>query len=211
MYKNKRILAIIPARKGSKRIPGKNKVDLNGIPLIEWTIKAAIDSCFIDKVIISTDDRDIVEIASRLGVPPPFTRPGHLSSDSSSRYDVIKHTLDYISDNENNIYDFIMYLQPTSPCRNSMHIDNSIEYLHEKKADAIVSVSKVGHPINWTTTLPEDSSLENYTDNLDASARSQDYSDAYIPNGAIFLCSVEMFKKYKCMYIKENICVYYVT
>jgi CMP-N,N'-diacetyllegionaminic acid synthase len=126
MYKEKSFLAIIPARGGSKRLPNKNILNLAGKPLIEWSIDAALKSKYIDKVVVSSDDENILKIAKdKCDI---IKRPKELATDTASSIDVIKHVLDNLEKK----YDYIVLLQPTSPLRNEKHIDEAIEFLYKK-------------------------------------------------------------------------------
>ncbi len=131
MLNDKSFLAIIPARGGSKRLPRKNVMNLAGKPLIAWTIEAALNSTYIDEVMVSTDDREIAEIAQQYGASVPFFRPTELATDLTSTFDAIKHTLDFYAEMGEK-YDFSVLLQPTSPLRESRHIDNAINLLKTK-------------------------------------------------------------------------------
>ena len=117
---NKTFLAIIPARGGSKRLPRKNLLDLSGKPLIAWSIEAGLKSKYIDKLVVSSDDNKILDIADTYNIQA-IKRPKKLSNDTATTFDAIKHTIDKLES-----YDYIVLLQPTSPLRNCKHIDESI-------------------------------------------------------------------------------------
>ncbi len=136
------ILAIIPARKGSKGIKNKNIVPLCGHPLIAYSITAAKKSKNIKRVICSTNSKNISKIAKKYGAEVPFLRPEELSGDSSSDYSVFKHTLDWLDKNENYVPDIVVHLRPTSPLRNSEMMNKGINILKKnKKIDSIRSVA----------------------------------------------------------------------
>ena len=118
MYKNKTFLAIIPARGGSKRLPRKNVLNLAGKPLIAWSIEAGLKSNYIDKLIVSSDDDEILEISKKYGAQT-IKRPNELASDTATTFVALKHTIDNIEK-----CDYIILLQATSPLRNEKHIDN---------------------------------------------------------------------------------------
>ena len=128
---NKTFLAIIPARGGSKRLPRKNILDLCGKPLISWSIEAALKSKYISKVVVSSDDEEILNISSNFGADI-IKRPYELANDTATTFDTVKHTIDNFEN-----YDYIVLLQPTSPLRNEKHIDEAIELLEEKQADEV--------------------------------------------------------------------------
>src|SRR4030042_3633861 len=129
MYRNKRILAIIPARGGSKRLPGKNIKILCGKPLIGWTIEQAKSSKYIDDIFVSTDYRSIADIAEQFGIKVPFLRPEELSKDSSSSMDVVEHVLKSYK-RSNQLFDFIILLEPTSPLRKKRSEEHTSELSH---------------------------------------------------------------------------------
>jgi len=208
MYSSKTFLAIIPARGGSKRLPNKNILDLAGKPLISWSIDAAIKSKYIDKTIVTTDSDEIIEVALKHGAEVPFKRPNHLSSDTAIKEDVIKHTIDYYQNKKQEKFDYLIYLQPTSPLRNERHIDEAIEYMFEKRANAIVSVCKLEHPVQWSGLLPEDRDMSNFINSLDIKTRSQDFPTYYRLNGAIFISDTDKFMKSGSVFLKENIFAY---
>jgi CMP-N,N'-diacetyllegionaminic acid synthase len=149
MYEGKTFLAIIPARGGSKRLPRKNILNLAGKPLIAWSIEAGLNSEYIDKVIVTSDDDEILEISRKFGADI-IKRPDELANDTATTFDAIKHTIDNCEK-----YDYIVLLQPTSPLRNEKYIDDAIELLESKKADAIISVCEMDHSPLWSNILPE--------------------------------------------------------
>ena len=124
-YKDLKILAIIPARGGSKAIPRKNIIKVAGKPLLHYTTNAAIESKFINRIILSTDDDKIARLGKQLGVEVPFIRPSKFAQDNTPTTEVIKHTLDFLKNNEDYSPDLIILLQPTSPLRKVLHIDDA--------------------------------------------------------------------------------------
>ena len=202
MHQNKTFLAIIPARGGSKRLPRKNILDLSGRPMISWSIDAGLKSKYIDKVVVSSDDDEILDIAKKLKAET-VKRPGELASDIATSNDVVKHTLENIEE-----HDYIVLLQPTSPLRNYKHIDEAIKLLEKKSADAIISVCKTDHTPLWSNTLQEDGSLESFIKDEVIDKRSQDLKDYYRLNGAIYICKRDNFLKEETLFLKENIYAY---
>ena len=195
MYKNKKILAIIPARSGSKRLPNKNILNLEGKPLIAWTIEEAKKSKYIDKIVVSTDSEQIAEISRQYGAEIPFLRPAELAQDTTSSIDVIKYCLENIKEN----FDYLMLLQPTSPLRTSEDIDNAINMLDENTL-AVVSVCETEHSPLWSNTLPEDLSMENFLRPEVKNKRSQDLPKFYRLNGAVFLAEINYFYRHNGFY-----------
>jgi len=138
MSLSKKYLGIITARSGSKGIPNKNISIINGKPLIQYTIEAALNSYLSEDLFVSTDSSKIAGIAANLGVKVPFLRPIELATDLSSSIDVIIHVLDKMPEYEN-----IVLLQPTSPLRNNEHINKAIETFENSKCDSLVSTRNI--------------------------------------------------------------------
>ena len=199
---NKTFLAIIPARGGSKRLPRKNLLDLGGKPLIAWSIESALKSKYISKVIVSSDDEEILNIAKEYKADF-IKRPDELASDTATTFDALKHTLENVEK-----YDYVVLLQPTSPLRTEKHIDESIEFLKEKNADAIISVCEMEHSPLWSNTLNEDLNMSNFLRDEVLNKRSQDLPKYYRLNGAIYICKTEKLLENKGFFIKENIFSY---
>ena len=202
MYTNKTFLAIIPARGGSKRLPRKNVLDLCGKPLIAYTIEAALKSKYIDKVIVSSDDEEILNISSNFGADI-IKRPIDLANDTATTFDTIKHTIDNFEK-----YDYIVLLQPTSPLRNEKHIDEAIQLLEEKNADSIISVCEMDHSPLWSNTLPKDGNMSNFLKDEILNKRSQDLEKYYRLNGAVYICKTDKLLENKSFFLKDNIFAY---
>ncbi|QQZ10276.1 cytidylyltransferase domain-containing protein [Heyndrickxia vini] len=185
MYKGKKFLAIIPARGGSKGIPNKNIVNVNGKPLIQYTIEEAINSNFIDEVIVSTDNIEIASISKQLGANIPFLRPSYLAEDDSKTIDTLLYVIEEIK-KLGCLYDYVVLLQPTQPLRKVWHIDNAIKKIIESKQNSLVSISKVNdHPI-FIRTIKPDNTLENLLD-ANSTLRRQELPPYYKINGAIYI------------------------
>ena len=199
---NKTFLAIIPARGGSKRLPRKNILNLCGKPLIAWSIEAALKSKYISKVVASSDDEEILNISNIFGADI-IKRPDELASDTATTFDAIKHTIDNFKK-----YDYIVLLQPTSPLRNEKHIDEAIELLEEKQADAIVSVCEMDHSPLWSNTLPKDGNMNNFLRDEVLNKRSQDLEKYYRVNGAVYICKTDKLLENKSFFLKDNIFAY---
>ena len=205
MYRKKTFLAIIPARGGSKRLPRKNILNLAGKPLIAWSIEAGFKSKYIDETMVTTDDKEISEISKRFGASVPFIRPEKLADDFATRPEVIKHTIEYYQNKLQKKFDYLVFLQPTSPLRDESDIDSAIEYMMMKNADAVVSVCELEHPIHWSGSLPQDKNMSKFLDNVAIQSRSQDLEKYYRLNGAIYICNVKKFLEEGCVFLKENI------
>jgi len=202
MYKNKTFLAIIPARGGSKRLPRKNILDLNGKPLISYSIEEALKSKYIDKVVVSSDDDEILEVSLKSGAVV-LKRPNFLATDRSSTFDAIEHAI-----SKNKAYDYIVLLQPTSPLRMVSHIDEAIEKLESKDADAIVSVCEVEHSPLWMNTIPDNGNMDLFIKEDIKNIRSQDLKTFFRLNGAIYICKKDRLLKEKTFFFKNNIFSY---
>lgn len=185
MINGKRVLAFIPARGGSKRLPRKNVLPLAGKALIGWSIDAAKESQYIDQLFVSTDDQEIADIASLHGVHIPELRPDHLASDTSTTESVLTYTLDKFGGQA----DIIILLQPTSPLRTAQHIDEALELFVQKQAFSVVSVTPCEHPPLWSNPLPNDGCMGNFI-RPETLKRSQDLDDFYRINGAIYIFDV---------------------
>jgi len=199
MYNNNKIIGIIPARGGSKGIRKKNIVDLAGKPLIAYTIEQAKGSKYIDKIIVTTDDEEIADISRSLGAEVPFSRPKALATDEAKGIDVVLHAITWFDSNEES-FDIVMMLQPTSPLRLSEDIDKAIEVLFLKNAMAIVSVCKSEHHPLWSNTLPEDSNMKNFINPEYMNKNRQELPVFYRLNGAIYLSFCNYMKDRKSFY-----------
>lgn len=184
------MLSIIPARGGSKGLPGKNIKLLQGKPLIAHTIEQALQAKEISKVIVSTDDREIADIARQYGAEVPFIRPQYLATDTALSIDNYIYTIERLKKETGvNINNFIV-LQPTSPLRTSKDIDNAINLFYEKKADSVISYTEEQHPIAWHKKVNSDLSFTNIFE--DKLQNRQDIKTTYYPNGAIFIFKFEL-------------------
>ncbi len=180
------MIAIIPARGGSKGVIGKNIKLLNGKPLIAYTIEAALNSKKIDRVIVSTDYEDIKEISVQYGAEVPFLRPDFLATDTASSLDVFQYTLNRLEQEEQTEFENFVVLQPTSPLRTTTHIDQAIALFEEKKAKAVVSYCKEQHSVFWHKFLDNDGKLVSVFDGNFVKNR-QEMKPSFYPNGAIYV------------------------
>jgi len=206
MYKNKTFLAIIPARGGSKGLPGKNIKDLCGKPLIAWSIEAGLKSKYIDEVMVTTDYQDIADIAKKFGATVPFLRPEQLSSDTATSFDAVKHSIDYYSENLDKEFDYIVLLEPTSPLREDSDIDSMIEKIVENKDnyDSIVSIGEVQEHPSIMKKIVNNSSLEAFCHELEQTTRRQDNKLAYFPYGVAYIVKTKTLLEEKNFYTSKN-------
>jgi len=189
----KKILGIITARGSSKGFPGKNICLLNGKPLIAYTINAALESKFINKTIVSSDDDEILKVSKEYGATI-LKRPKELALDTSSSEEAINHVLQTLSIQGEN-FDILVLLQPTSPLRGTKDIDNAIELMLKNKAAAVISVTNIGVKPFKSYYLNEKGFLQGVHNNKSPNMRRQDLPDAYLANGAIYAINVDYFFK----------------
>ena len=186
------MIAIIPARCDSKGLPGKNIRGLCGKPMIAYTIEAALESKYIKNVIISTDCKEIEDVAKKFGAKTYFLRPKELASDDSKAIDNYIYTVDRLNNDFDYSIDSFVVLQPTSPFRKASDIDNAIEIFKEKIADSVISYTKEQHPIEWHKYLTEEGKFENLFD--ERLLNRQEYRPSYFPNGAIYVFNYKLIK-----------------
>lgn len=188
MIASLRVLAVIPARGGSKGIPGKNIRPVGGRPLLAWTVAAAKASAYVDRTILSSDDPEIIEVALRYGCDVPFQRPSELSSDTTTSVDVALHALELTPG-----YDVLVLLQPTSPLRVAADIDAALDLLIETGAPSCVSVVEAeSHP--WLAFRQDAGRLQPFCAPPDASLRRQDLPPAYVLNGAVYAVKADALR-----------------
>ena len=199
---NKTFLAIIPARGGSKRLPRKNVLDLCGKPLIAYSIEAGLKSKYISKVVVTSDDNEILTISKEYGAVT-INRPEYLANDTATTFDALEHTINSLEK-----YDYIVLLQPTSPLRNEKHIDEAIALLNEKDANAVISVCETEHSPLWCNTLDEELNMSNFLSKEILNKRSQDLPKYYRINGAIYICKTEELLKNKGFFLKDKVFAY---
>ena len=208
MYKKEKYLAVIPARGESKGLPGKNIKDLCGKPLIAWTIERSLKSKYIDRTIVSTDSKSIASISEEYGAEIPFLRPAEFATDTSTTFSVIKHAIEHFADNEQQIFDYIIILQPTSPLREIDDIDKMIEKLaaSAQDFDSIISVGEVSEHPAIIKKLENDFVLP-YCVDLPITTRRQDNTPAYFPYGIAYITKVSSFLEERTIYTKR--CTYF--
>jgi N-acylneuraminate cytidylyltransferase len=179
---NYKVLAVITARGGSKGLVRKNVLYLAGFPLISWTIKAAQKSKYITKVILSSDDDEIITVAKEYGCEVPFRRPEELATDNAASSEVIFHALEKVPG-----YDYVVVLQPTSPLRSSVDIDLAFELMVSSEADSCVSVCETAKTPYWMYHLESDKKLTPLLSLPLSSHRRQILPATYELNGAIYI------------------------
>ena len=208
MIAGKRVVALIPARSGSKGLPGKNIEPLCGKPLIVWTIEKALKSACIDELIVSTDSETIADIARNAGASVPFLRPPALATDTAPTIDVVEHALDYLRVQTDKTFDYVVLLEPTSPLREDDDIDNMLGKLDAAadRFDAIVSVGEVREHPSIMKRLVGDG-IEPYCPELPTASRRQDNAPAYFPYGVAYIVKAAALQTERTFYAQR--CTHY--
>ena len=179
-------MGVIPARGGSKGIPGKNLAPLAGKPLIQYTFEAALESEELEWVALSTDDEEIAEMGRKTGVEVPFLRPSHLATDDATMLAVIQHTVGWLERCGEIRAHGVMVLQPTSPLRRACHIDEAAHLFRQSNVDGVISVSVPSeHPYDLVTFAAGE--MRRVVRREDEGPRRQDWPEAFFINGAIYL------------------------
>jgi len=180
------VLAIIPARGGSKRLPNKNLLELAGKPLVAWSIEAALASGVCSDVIVTSDSRDVLDLAEALGAKAR-ERPAELATDTSPTIDAVIDAIDHLQ-NPGHGHDVALLLQPTSPLRTAHDISSAYAQFRTHPEASLVSVCEIGHPIEWTGTIDSQGHLLGL--DIQPGRRSQDYPPRYRLNGAIYFAPI---------------------
>lgn len=185
------VLALIAARGGSQRVPRKNIKLAGGKPLIAWTVEAAMQASCVTRCVVTTDDSEVAEVAIRYGADVPFMRPVELAQANSTSMDTVIHCLRWLEQNENYIPDYFIFLQPTSPLRDSTDIDRAFEVFQKQKIEAMVSVAAVREHPRWIYDIKSDGKMELVIKD------AQFPESMYAPNGAIYIYKVKNFLQTK--------------
>lgn len=209
MIKGKTVVAVIPARAGSKGLLNKNVKRLLGKPLISYTIEAALRSKFIDRVIVSTDGKKIAKIARKYGAEVPFLRPAYLATDTVHTPPVIEHAVNYLEKNENYKVNIVVTLQPTSPLRKAEHIDLGIKKFLKEGTDSLVGVKEAYPP--WWLFKPKGDRIIPFIEFkkgvLAYNLERQQLPKVYQPNGALYVTKRGCLKKTNSL-INPRSCAY---
>lgn len=191
----KKILGIIPARGGSKSIPRKNIKHFAGKPLVAWSIEVGLKSGILDRLIVSTDDEEISNVAIKHGAEVPFLRPSHLAEDTSATLSVLQHVVDVLK--EDGYYpDYVLLLEPTSPCRQDFHLQEAAKLIEETDADSVVALGEVPMHFNpdWQIKIDSEKKIELLTGAhvRHVKHRRQDLPTTYYRNGAFYLFKTDL-------------------
>jgi|TARA_B100001964_G_C14178984_1_gene575260 N-acylneuraminate cytidylyltransferase/CMP-N,N'-diacetyllegionaminic acid synthase len=200
------LLTIIPARGSSKGIKNKNIKKLCGYPLIAWTILTARKSKYIKQIIVSTDSKKIANISKKYGATIPFIRPKKYATDKASSFSVLKHAINFFNSKNIN-FDYVLFLEPTSPLRQVEDIDNCIKKILAKKIDTMVSVTEVicQHP-RFIYSINKKNILEPYiTNKNNLYVRRQDIEPLYYLEGSIYLSRIRTLMEKKTFYHNRTV------
>lgn len=205
MIKGKKVLAMIPARGGSKGLPGKNIKPICGKPLIVWSIEQALKSKHVDRVLVSTDSEEIAQTARKGGADVPFLRPPELALDSSPTSDAIMHALEWL-ENKGEFYEYLVLLEPTSPLRKAGDIDKSLGLLAENgSADSLVSVGKVHTEHPMIVKRISGGYVTPYMEDIAKIHQRQQADDAYFPYGVVYMTRISAFKEKRTFYTDKTL------
>ena len=177
---------MIPARGGSKALPGKNIAPLGGKPLIVWTIDAAKASRVISRTLVTTDDSEIAEVARRHGAEVPFMRPSELAADTTPGNAPLFHALHWLEQHDGYRPSLVVLLQPTSPLRTGADIDAAIDLFADPEIDAVVGVTAAEHHPYWIKTVDANGRMRSFIEQQERIATRQELPPAYRINGAIY-------------------------
>lgn len=195
-----KVLGIIPARGGSKGIPGKNVKNLAGRPLLAYTFESAVNSKLLSKVILSSDSEEIINVAKDLGIEVPFKRPSDLALDETPAIDVVRHAVEHFQ-SQGEEFDAVCLLQPTSPIRGKDLIDSAIDRSISSDFDSVISVRVVPDEFNphWCFE-EEDGKLKIATGEKKIIPRRQELPTAFYRDGAVYIVKVEVLMEQNSLY-----------
>lgn len=198
------MLAIIPARGGSKGLPNKNLRLLNGKPLICYTIEIALSCSYITHVLVSTDSEEIAEVARKAGAWVPSLRPDELATDMATSIDVYLYTLDLLKMDYSLNFDSFIVLQPTSPLRTLNDVYKSIDIFKQNNADSVISYTKEHHPVYWHKNIDDKGKISDIFLENNFSNRQQ-FPVTYYPNGAVYIFKTNLIKESKKYYTDKTL------
>ena len=200
------MIAFIPARGGSKGVPGKNIKEICGKPLIAWTIEAAKKAKCIDRVIVTTDDEAIAAVAKEYGAEVPFMRPAELSSDTASAIDVYIHATEFVMNETGQKLEKFMVLLPTVPLRTEKHIDEAMAQFEADKATTLISFAEAEVPASWYHVTDDNGRVHNAGFGTGVTMSNRQNNETYIvPNGAIYILDYELLKNKRTYYCDNTV------
>lgn len=209
MYRGKKILAVTLARGGSKSIPKKNIVDVNGQPLLFYTIREAFKCGLIDDYIISSDSDEIIEVAKTFGAICPFKRPPELSSDTATSADALLHAVNFME--KSATYDYVVELMVTNPLKTHEDIENCIRLAVDNKHHSVVAVHELSDHHPARIKYLEDGKLKPFYPEIPESRRQDLLPKAYIRSGSIYVTSRDFLVKNKSRYSEDDTLAYILS
>jgi CMP-N-acetylneuraminic acid synthetase len=198
-----KILAIIPARAGSKGIPGKNIINIRGKPLIAWTIEAAKNCLHIDRIVVSSDGDEILDVAEKYGAET-LKRPSSISGDGARSEPVITHAIKILSE-KGYMPDLVVYLQPTSPLRTAGHLDSAFKLFFDKEAEALISVTEANKKMLKAFVKKDTGFISGISNNDFPFMNRQELPEVFMPNGAIYIVKTKNFLKNSSFWTEKTI------
>jgi CMP-N-acetylneuraminic acid synthetase len=198
------VLALVPARGGSKGIPRKNLATLCGRPLIAWTIDCARRARGVERVVVTTDCPEIAAAARSAGAEAPFLRPAALARDATPGIDPLLHALDWLAYHESYRPEWVLNLQPTSPLRAPEDIDAAFELAQKPGVASVISVTPAASHPYWCKRIESDGRLADFLDDAPETSRRQELPEAYALNGAIYLARREALKRERSFYTERS-------
>lgn len=194
-----RVLYIITARGGSKGVPKKNIKIIGGLPLIAYKIISAKKSSVDKRILVSTDDIEIAEVAKQYGAEVPFIRPDYLATDNASSLDVVEHAMNWVEENDDNTYDYVCLLEPSSPFATSQDLDNAFHIIQENDSDTLLGMEEADVSAKFIHELDENKGLSHFYNAIKSiqSVRRQDQKMEYTMNGCMYIAKWDYFKKNK--------------
>ncbi|MEO0454579.1 MAG: acylneuraminate cytidylyltransferase family protein [Verrucomicrobiota bacterium] len=200
------IVAMIPARGGSKGIPKKNLRSLGGTPLLQLAYECALNSGDLDRIILSTDSEDIARLGRTIGLEVPFMRPPNIAEDNTPMNAVIEHCLDWL-ESQNQLPDVMALLQPTSPLRRPEHLRQGVELMKQNDCDSVVSVVEIPqhYAPHFSLKINANGLLDFYAPEARFITRRQDVPKAYSRDGTLYLFKTQSFRKYGDIYGERSL------
>lgn len=202
-----RVLFIVTARGGSKGVPQKNIKLIGGLPLVAYKIISAKKCSVENRIIVSTDDTEIAEVAKQYGAEVPFIRPEYLATDNASSMDVVEHAMNWIEENDDSTYDYVCLLEPSSPFATAQDFDNAFRIIQEKDADTLLGMEEADVNSRFIHELDENKGLSYFYEAIKSiqSVRRQDQKMEYTMNGCMYIAKWDYFKKNKLFHAMNSV------
>ena len=204
-HRSLEILALVPARGGSKGVPRKNVRDLAGRPLLQWSVDAARASKQVGRIVVTTDDPAIADIARAGGADVPFLRPAELARDDTAGLDPVLHALEWLAEHESYRPDLVLLLQPTSPLRTVADIDGAVSLAIGSALDPVVSVTTPSQHPYWMKRIDDDGRLHDVIPQPTPTTRRQDLPTCYAVNGAIYLITPDALREHRTWFTDRTL------